>query len=301
LHLKFNEFDPVQGQAVKLHQLKIFDCAARHLNVTSAARELRMSQPAVSLQLKRLEQEFSAKFYNTSNRGMKLTQQGRAFLDSVRPLIAELDKIDARFKAPSGAQQSKGLTVGGNNTLSVTVLLEVLKNFRLRHDDIQIVMETDSSEVIEQRVANSKVDVALINSPHYFPSCSYEIYNEQETLAFVPTDSPIARTAMNLATLTKLPLVTRKESACVKELMRRGYEPNIAMEFVAPDAVKAAVQRGLGVGLLFRARIEPDIEKGDFRAIDLPELQALTHKSYTRVRSKFTWLESFLGGFRHRK
>jgi DNA-binding transcriptional LysR family regulator len=125
LHLKFNEFDLVQGQAVKLHQLKIFDCAARHLNVTSAARELRMSQPAVSLQLKRLEQEFSAKFYNTSNRGMKLTQQGRAFLDSVRPLIAELDEIDARFKAPGGARQSKGLTVGGNNTLSVTVLLEV--------------------------------------------------------------------------------------------------------------------------------------------------------------------------------
>ena len=87
---------------MKLHQLKIFDCAARHLNVTNAARELRMSQPAVSLQLKRLEQEFSAKFYNTSNRGMRLTQQGRAFLDSVRPLLAELDKIDARFKAPKG-------------------------------------------------------------------------------------------------------------------------------------------------------------------------------------------------------
>jgi DNA-binding transcriptional LysR family regulator len=265
---------------MKLHQLKIFDSSARHLNITSAARELRMSQPAVSLQLKRLEQEFSAKFYNTSNRGMKLTQQGRAFLDSVRPLLAELDKIDARFKAPRGPHQPKVLTVGGNNTLSVTVLLEVLKNFRQLHDDMKIVMETDSSEVIEQRVANSKIDVALINSPHYFPSCTYEVYNEQETLAFVPADSAIAQTTMSLAALTKLPLVTRKESAFIKELMRRGYKPNIAMEFVAPDAVKAAVQQGLGVGLLFRTRIAPDIEKGRFRAINLPELQALTHKSF---------------------
>lgn len=87
---------------MKLNQLKIFDCAARHLNVTKAASELRMSQPAASLQLKRLEQEFGTKFYSTSNRGMKLTQQGRAFLDSIRPLLVKLDAIDARFKAAKG-------------------------------------------------------------------------------------------------------------------------------------------------------------------------------------------------------
>jgi LysR family transcriptional regulator of beta-lactamase len=115
------------GRAMKLRHLKIFDCAARHLNVTRAARELHMSQPAVSLQLKRPEQEFEANFYETSNRGMKLTHQGRTFLDSIRPLFAEIGRIDARFRAPNWPRQSTALTIGGNNTLSVTILLEALK------------------------------------------------------------------------------------------------------------------------------------------------------------------------------
>ena len=62
---------------MNLHQLRIFESISRHLNVTNAARELHMSQPAVSSQLKLLEQEFKLKFYKRSNRGMAMTRAGR--------------------------------------------------------------------------------------------------------------------------------------------------------------------------------------------------------------------------------
>ena len=76
------------------------------------------------------------------------------------------------------------------------------------------------------------------------------------------------------------PLVARKESAFIEALRRQGYQPNLSLQFIAPDAVKAAVLRGLGVGLLFKARIEPEIERGDFRMIEVPELKELTQKAF---------------------
>jgi DNA-binding transcriptional LysR family regulator len=147
-------------------------------------------------------------------------------------------------------------------------------------------METDSSQAIEQRLVNSTIDVALINSPSYFANCTYEVFRDQETLAFMAGDNPFTQTAMSLKTLTRESLVVRKGSACVKELIRRGYGPNIVLEFIAPDAVKVAVQQELGVGLLFRSRIKADIEKGDVRVIEVSELRELTHKSLIIYRKQ---------------
>ena len=91
---------------------------------------------------------------------------------------------------------------------------------------------------------------------------------------------------MGLEALTKEPLVARKESACIQELKRLGYKPNLTLQFMAPDAVKSAVLKGLGVGLLFKSRIEPEIVKGDFLKIDVPELKKLTRESFIVYRDQ---------------
>jgi DNA-binding transcriptional LysR family regulator len=269
---------------MNLKQLKILDSAARHLNLTNAAAEMHMSQPAVSMQLKRLEQEFKLQLYETSNRGVKLTRIGRSFIDAVRPLLADIDKIDAKFKSGHPSKQSNQLTVGGNHTLSVTVLLEVLIEFRKRYKDLQLSVETDSSLRIEEQVLNSEIDIALISTPTYFPSCAYEVYDEQETMAFVPPDDHRGGTTMDLEMLTQQPLVSRKGSVCIEELRKRGYQPNLTLQFIAPDAVKAAVLKGLGIGLLFKSRIEPEIKNGNFKMIDVSELKDLTQKSFIMYR-----------------
>jgi DNA-binding transcriptional LysR family regulator len=71
---------------MKLNQLRIFVCASRHLNLSNAALELGMSQPAVSLQMKKLEDEFGVKLYRASNRGIELTQQGHEFVELAAPI-----------------------------------------------------------------------------------------------------------------------------------------------------------------------------------------------------------------------
>ena len=94
-----------------LHQLRIFESVARHLNVTRASKELHMSQPAVSQQLKFLEQQFAERLIVRTHHGVKLTEQGRAFLNAVRPIIAQADKVATTFMVKSNAK--KRVSSGG--------------------------------------------------------------------------------------------------------------------------------------------------------------------------------------------
>jgi DNA-binding transcriptional LysR family regulator len=265
---------------VKLHQLKIFECVSRHLNVTNAAAELNMSQPGVSSQLKMLEEEYNLKFYNRSNHGISLTPIGREFLEETRPVLAKFEEIERSFKKAVKESRSATLAVGGSNTLSVTVLPEILKVFRARHPDVQLVIKTSDSHSMETNVLNGGVEIALITNPTYFRDCVYEPYKDYESVAFVPPDSSIPDKPMSLQELTTLPLIVRRDSVIVDELRKRGFQPNLVVQCDAPEAVKASVEMGIGVGLLFRGRVIPEIEKGQLRMLDVPEMKDIKIKAF---------------------
>jgi DNA-binding transcriptional LysR family regulator len=227
-----------------------------------------------------LEQEYGAKFYKRNNHGMEITGQGQEFLDALRPVLAQVDALEARFKLGRARGQSAVLQVGGSNTLSVTVLPDILVDFRKRHPGIKLVVETSHSRVMETKVQNGEVEIALITAPNYLPSCDYESYIEHEAVAFVRPDSQLAGRKFSLSELARQPLVFRRGSTSVKELTGRGYKLNVAAEFDAPEAVKSAVLGGVGIGILFRSRVEAEIRKGEVIELNVPDLGAITAKSF---------------------
>jgi DNA-binding transcriptional LysR family regulator len=262
-----------------LHQLRIFEAVARFLNVTNAARELHVSQPAVSLQLKLLEEEFNAKFFERSNHGVELTTQGRAFLEAVRPALDQLDRLETDFKLRGRADKTDSLAVGGNNTLTEMVLPPIVVDFKAQHPDVRLTVHTADSPTMEGYVLDAKVDIALITLPSHAPNCIYEPFEEFSVVAFVPRDSVITSPIMSLEELVRHPLVVRRGS-WIKEILRRGLKLNFALECDSPQTVKSAVRRGLGMGILSRARLEFADDRDDFHLIDLPELRNVTRKSY---------------------
>ena len=165
---------------MKLHQLEIIESVARHLNITSASNELHMSQPAVSSQLKLLEQEYGTKFFSRSSRGVALTDNGRAFVNAVRPLLAETKKVELQFKAYKPLKRPGRLTVAANNTLSATVLPRAIAEFRERNPDVQLVVEVFHSLMIERAILASDVEVALITRPVTRKTSSTSLSNSTE-------------------------------------------------------------------------------------------------------------------------
>jgi len=265
---------------MKLHQLEIFESVTRHQSVTNAARELHMSQPAVSLQLKLLEEECGRQLYSRTRYGIAMTDEGRAFLAAIRPILAQMEKLQIEFTNNTRPVRSECLSIAANNTLSSTIVPRAVSAFSDLYPNVKFVLDIAHSDLIEKRIINGDVEVALITRPNNWGQICYEPYEEHETVAFVPKDSYLDTGTMSLADLTSHPLVVKKGCPCVQELESRGFDLKISLQCNARESVKMAVKKGLGIGLLFDVPTESDLELDDMRIMNVPELREIRHQSY---------------------
>lgn len=263
-----------------LHQLKIFAAVARHFSVTKAADELNMSQPAVSHQLKLLEEEFEKSFYFSSNVGVQLTREGQVFLSEIMPILSQIGNVENKFKPKKKEHKPGLLIVGGNHTLSVTLLPEILMVFKQTHLQVTWQLETSDSSTMERRILNGEVEIAVITNPSYSHQIALEPFRRHEMIAFIPSGSSVTTKHVTLEEFAQLPLVVRSGGTTVKELLRRGFKINIAAQCEVSEAVKAAVKRGLGVGLLNRDSIERDLMTGDLVELSVLGLQEIEVQSF---------------------
>ena len=98
--------------------------------------------------------------------------------------------------------------------------------------------------------------------------------------AFALAKSPFIGKKVTLEELFQIPFVVRRRSTTLKELLEQGYKPNIAVQCDVSETVKAAVQRELGVGILYRETVEPDLKSRDLKILHVPELEKIRTKSF---------------------
>ena len=263
-----------------LHQLKIFECVVRHMNITKASATLRISQPSVSQQLKLLEEEFGTKFFVRLNQGVELTPEGKDFFDAIKPMLLDAENLEKRFKGGTKTSEGVPLIIGGSHNVSINVLPKLLVSFKARHPSVQVILETNESPIIENRLIASEVEIALITNPSYRAEVIYEPYEEMELVAFCLPSSPLARKKLTLKELGECPLVLRRGGRLEKALMNLGYKMNIALQCEVSGAVKAAVRMGMGVGILYRTAVASRVAKGNLKVINVPELKQLGIKSF---------------------
>jgi DNA-binding transcriptional LysR family regulator len=263
-----------------LHQLRIFECVARHLNVTKASMALHLSQPSVSQQLRLLEEEFGRKFFVRLNQGMELTSEGKELFQAIVPFLAQAENLEKRFKSNGKTDDSGLLIVGGSHNVSGDILPKMLMALKKRHPSVQFVLESDHSPAIEKRLIASDLDIGLITNPSYRTEIIYEPYEEMELVAFSLAKNPIARKRLNLKDLVECPLVLRAGGRLENVLMNLGYKVNVAMRCEAAASVKGAVRMGMGVGILYRNAVASAVARGNFRFVNVPELKQMGINSF---------------------
>jgi DNA-binding transcriptional LysR family regulator len=279
-----------------LHQLRIFECVVRHLNITKASTTLHISQPSVSQQLKLLEEEFGTKFFTRLNQGVELTSEGEEFFNGIRPLLAEAESLEKRFKS-GPTYDTVPLIVGGSHNVSVNVLPKLLTAFKESHPSVQFILESDRSPMIEKRLLASELEIGLITTPSYRAGIAYEPYEEMELVAFCAPTSPLARKKLTLKELSECPLVVRSGGQIERVLMNLGYKMNIVMQCDVSGAVKAAVRMGMGVGVLYRNAVASRVARGNLKLINVPELKQMGMQSfivYDRRKSLTPIAQQFL-------
>jgi len=194
--------------------------------------------------------------------------------------------------------------VGGSHNVSVNVLPKLLMAFKERHPSVQFILETNESRVIETRLLNAELEIALVTNPSHCAEIIYETYEEMEWVAFCLPMNPLARKKLTLKELVDCPLVMKGGGRLEKVLMSLGYRMNVALRCEASATVKAAVRMGMGVGILYRNAVATRVAKGDLRLLNVPELKEMGIESsiiYDRRRRLTPMAQEFLQMLREKR
>ncbi len=237
-------------------QLITFATVAEHGNISHAALALHLSQPAVSGQLKLLQEAFGEPLYQRAGRGVRLTPAGEQLLAHAQRLRDTFRQAQALREAMLGLERGT-LRIGASTTPASYLLPYLLADFQARYPDV--VVTTSNGNSAEIVAALDSVDIALIEGP---PGQSLPLgtevtpWREDEIVAIVPSGHPLAGQERHvLKALGDYPLVLRESGSGVRQMVERafareGVAMRVALEIAGVEGVKEAVRAGMGIGFV---------------------------------------------------
>lgn len=258
-------------------RLQVFYTVARQLSFTKAAEQLFMTQPAVTFQVKQLEEHFNARLFERSHGRIALTPTGQLVLEYAERILGLSEEMDKRVSELTGAI-SGPLLLGASTTIAEFILPRVLGEFKARHPQVQTYMTVANSEIIENRVADHTIDLGLIESPSQLPSLHTEVCCDDELVMICAPGYKLA----GLKSVTPQqfagePYISRESGSGTRQFSdnyfrQAGIAPedfNIVMELGSPEAIKGVVETGIGVAIMSRATVAKDLRLGSLVAIPL--------------------------------
>jgi len=273
-----------------LRQLKVFDAVARHGSYTRAARELHLSQPAVSMQVRQLEEAAGLGLFEQVGRRIFLTEAGEAMQQAARAIRDQLDSLDEQL------QQLRGMS-GGRLTVSVATtahyfIADLLAVFAERHPGVVIRLDVTNRASLLRALADNVADMVVMGQP---PAES-----DLEAGAFM--DNPlvvVAPPAHALAGQRRIPLerlqdevfLVREPGSGTRSAMERFFDQHgihlkTGMEVGSNEAIKQSVRAGLGLGLLARDTVAQELGLKQLVELDVEQFPILRHWYVVHRRGK---------------
>lgn len=241
---------------MELRQLRYFVTLAETRNFHRAAERLHMSQPPLSVAIRKLEQELGSPLFVRSGRGVTLSPAGRGALEIARATLAQADRF--REAVRQGAAGERGrLRVGFVGSATFELLPRIIPAYRRSHAGVELVLEEATSVEIARKLETGDLDVGLVRLPLMeIAAIDTEVIDRDELQAALPAASPLAKAApVRLDALAGEPFILQSRisvlhSATLMACHRAGFVPVVAQEAAQLSAVLALVRSGLGVALV---------------------------------------------------
>jgi DNA-binding transcriptional LysR family regulator len=275
---------------VTFKQFTAFAAVAKHRSITKAAQALGVSQPSISKHLKTLEEKYNVKLLSRDAGRIELTEEGTVLLRDVEGILSQLQRIEqrfARFARNSISERPTVLKIAGSYAASALLLPSLLALFKRKHSDVPIVLRTGSTKNIKEMLLKSEVEIALLNETPVNPNLVGEVFRKEQLVVFAAANHPLARKKqLRLSDLNAAPLVAtggkgRRSTTekILNGLADQGFRAKIAIRCGTPESVKAIVKKQIGVGILFRDTVMPEIKKKLFKRLNCGGLK-LVGQSY---------------------
>lgn len=258
-------------------RLQVFHTVARLLSFTKAAETLHMTQPAVTFQVRQLEEHFNTRLFDRTHNRISLTDAGRnvyAYADRIFELYSEMENAVREITG----EISGAVTIGASTTIAEYMLPTLLGDFKERYPEVTIHLKVSNSEGIVSMVENNTIDLGVVESPVGNKNLVVETCKRDQLVAIVPPNHPLANhEKITFSSLLEYPFICREEGSGTREVINDylGHQAEctlglkVAMELGSPEAVKGAVEAGMGVSVVSRATIQKELRLGTLVAVNL--------------------------------
>jgi DNA-binding transcriptional LysR family regulator len=262
-----------------------------------------MTQPAVTFQIKQLEEHFNTRLFERGHGRISLTPAGDIVLKYAEKILGMSQELETRVREMTGGL-SGPLLIGASTTIAEFLLPPVLGEFKGQHPEVHAKLAVANSEAIENRVAEHTLDLGLIEAPSHLPTLLTEVCCEDELHVIVKPSHPLAKLkSVTPKQAVSHPYVTREQGSGTREftdlyLRKAGIQPselNVVMELGSPEALKGVVGTGLGFAIMSRVTVERERRLGELVAVPLqPKLIRTLSLVYPKEKFRSKLVNKFV-------
>lgn len=264
-----------------LRQLKVFEAVARHLNYTRAAEALHLTQPAVSMQVKQLEESLGVALFEQLGKRVHLTETGQEVLAYARSVNQQLDELESvlnRIKGLSGGRLRISVATTANYFIPT-----LLGRFSRRYPDVTVSLDVTNRETLLRQLNENTVDLVIMGQPPAEADVEAEPFLDNPLVVVAPPEHPLAgKKRIPLKRLQEEIFLVRESGSGTRIAMERFFSERsmklrTGMEVGSNEAIKQSVQAGLGLGLLSRATIEQELTLKRLVVLDIEDFPIMRH------------------------
>ena len=274
-------------------RLKIFHTVARLLNFTKAGEQLHMTQPAVTFQIRQLEEQFNTRLFDRTHNKVTLTEAGKLVYMYADRILKIYEDMHRSINEMTG-DVSGGVSLGASTTIAEYMLPLLIGEFKLKFPEVKISLKESNTEDIVTMVENNVVDLGIVEGSVNNKNLLVEQCRVDQLVVILPNDHPLAGArTLHVRDLLEYPFICRESGSGTQEAISnyvaehcREGGLNVCFELSSPEAIKGAVEAGMGISIVSNATIEKELRLGTLTAVELsPRLERPF--SFVRQRYKF--------------
>jgi DNA-binding transcriptional LysR family regulator len=286
-------------------QLEVFCAIARRGHVSRAAEDAGLTQSAASMALAELERQLGEQLFDRMGRRIVLNGNGRRLLPLASELLARAAELEQEFSADDRALSGE-LVIGASSTIGNYLMPRLIAAFCEKHPAVKVRLKVGNTQQIIASALAFELDIGFVEGLCNHPEMDISVWREDALIVFAsPLDSLAIGQPLRLQELAAAPWVLREKGSGTRDIFERAIQKtncalNIRFEFGQTEAIKQAVQSGMGISCLSRLALRENLENKTLVELPTPDLdlqrnllQIKHHKKY-RTRCIETFI-NFVG------
>ncbi len=286
---------------MNFNQLRIFYSVAKNNSVTLAAKELFLTQPAVSIQIHLLEEDYSVKLFNRSGKGITITEEGRLLLSYAERVFNLSDEIEEALRQMKSLDRGR-LKIGSSRTIGSYYLPQLFEIFKLKYPHIEIQMDISNSSRVIEEILSFQNDIGFIGIDYFHKNLVLKPFIKERLVLITPPDHELThKKAISYKDLNGQKMIMREKGSGTMELIKQELTKNkvsveTVMELGSNEAIKRAVEAGLGVSIISNNVVKREKDQGRIKVLHFSNNKDIIRYFYI-IYHKDKYLSALLKAF----